>query len=983
MTNRIDPQVVNQAEPTPDWHKEAARRGGKIVKIVLGPSPGETPHNPVTLAALPGDFATLFPNLTHLHLWQLKGLRAIPPLPPTLQCLDLRGCADLETLPKLPAGLERLLLDGCAKLEFSATFEDCGWPRMFEASFKGALQLHDAWIDRFLRQTPNVASLDLSGCPSLENILLWPSKLVRIDLNDCPKLRTLPAKWPANLRRLGLRSASALRKLADFPPSLDYVDLAFTTSLQALPARRANPRTLHLHGSGIQEPPAVLHGDKPDVNVAAATRSYFEDIQIAGKLPVMRCKLLLLGNGGAGKTCLALRLTPGMDPKRDNPGTTHGIQFFDWKDFEAEVDSRNEQVHLHLWDFGGQEIYHNTHRLFMAKGTVFVVLWHPQQDGAQPPPTPEGYQDEWRSQQYWLDLIHEACPQEPRIAIVCSIRGQKPKNPRELWRRQVDARHHDLAFFEIDSLAETGDLPGLHDWLRKKAGEVIHTQGSSVPAYWEIAQGMVESWLPKPSPGGATPPAATFQTLAPQDFQNELAKAIERAINADTDDRYTQLAEARKTGAFKLNLDRVHRALAFLTGDGWVYWTRELFEGRVIIGQEWALAGIYTVLDRRPNSLVYKYLSGRSGQFTREDLDQLGWKDSHTKDEQKLLISFMRNINLCFQLVSEADSLWSEPVYISVEHLPTSAKSRLGLDSGAVAETIPCAYLHKGHWHAILKHLGEQFGKDAEYASDGFQVENKQKQRIFISAVFQKEVTVRVAGPEARGRLAELVQFVRGFLPVDLQAATPPSPLGASQHAVGEAAGTIEVFFSYTWDVESNQIPQGYEEPVNALENALKSEPMLVVLRDKTSIKDGGQIVQFMQKITTTDKVIIFHSDKYWKSTFCVSEIWSVFDSFKTKPVRMEDVLVLIEHATSDIGNSGGLETYQKYWQALKSMPTTLGDQTEFKKLKTRALGFFQDDVPKLTGMVNRNKRWGQDNHAEVIEWAKQLILRQPPTSNP
>ena len=102
----------------------------------------------------------------------------------------------------------------------------------------------------------------------------------------------------------------------------------------------------------------------------------------------------LLGNGGAGKTCLAGALVPGGDPcQADRLGSTHGVRFEDWS-FDAKVDSRFEKIHLNLWDFGGQEIYHNTHRLFMSKGAVFIVVWKPEQDGRQPVRSASDYQDE-------------------------------------------------------------------------------------------------------------------------------------------------------------------------------------------------------------------------------------------------------------------------------------------------------------------------------------------------------------------------------------------------------------------------------------------------------------------------------------------------------------------------------------------------------------------------------------------------------------
>jgi internalin A len=69
---------------------------------------------------------------------------------------------------------------------------------------------------------------------------------------------------------------------------------------------------------------------------------------------------LFLGNGGAGKTQLFRRLRDlPFDP---NIPTTHGVQL---GQTTVELDGCPEPVRLNLWDFGGQDIYHGSHALFL------------------------------------------------------------------------------------------------------------------------------------------------------------------------------------------------------------------------------------------------------------------------------------------------------------------------------------------------------------------------------------------------------------------------------------------------------------------------------------------------------------------------------------------------------------------------------------------------------------------------------------------
>ncbi|MDH3719045.1 MAG: hypothetical protein OES79_13085 [Planctomycetota bacterium] len=404
----VEPRVIDETTQAPNWDEF----GGDVQKIVLGTSPSRQRGDPefLSLSALPDNLATRFPRLTHLYLWQIGQLEQLPELPAGLLCLEIRNCPDLVLLTNLPKHLETLVIENCAKLQ-DLPLGQGKFEKLTDLSVAG-LPLSEETINRLLSASEHLTRFDASSCARLERISRWPAApLERIELNGCEKLKTLPAHWPHCLRRLGLRGCSRLSRIVDFPASIDFVDLAYS-GLTALPDRRQSPRTLYLFESRVLMPPASEHGSGPEENVAHRTRAYFEDVELLGQGSVRRCKLLILGNGSSGKTCLAGSLVTGRPPQ-EKPESTHGVQFWDWH-FETEVNAVMQPIHLHLWDFGGQEIYHNTHRLFISKGAVFLLVWNPNQDGKLAPFSNSGYQDQWRPLRYWLDTIHASCPHTSR-----------------------------------------------------------------------------------------------------------------------------------------------------------------------------------------------------------------------------------------------------------------------------------------------------------------------------------------------------------------------------------------------------------------------------------------------------------------------------------------------------------------------------------------------------------------------------------------
>lgn len=106
-------------------------------------------------------------------------------------------------------------------------------------------------------------------------------------------------------------------------------------------------------------------------------------------------KIIFLGNSNVGKSTIIERITTGKLNK--NMDSTHGIQIYTWnipkkdyrtplihqideyrKEYSGKHNVRLEipkEIKLQVWDFGGQEYYHATHRLFFSKNALYIILW--------------------------------------------------------------------------------------------------------------------------------------------------------------------------------------------------------------------------------------------------------------------------------------------------------------------------------------------------------------------------------------------------------------------------------------------------------------------------------------------------------------------------------------------------------------------------------------------------------------------------------
>jgi internalin A len=129
---------------------------------------------------------------------------------------------------------------------------------------------------------------------------------------------------------------------------------------------------------------SFISGGDPPANPRKILSFYFR-IDTRG-VALNEFKLILVGRGGVGKTTLVEKLV--NDKYRKFPKTP-GVKITQWPIKVGRAEARG-----HVWDFGGQEIMHGTHRFFMTQRAIYLVLVTAR----------EGTED--ADAEYWLSLTN-------------------------------------------------------------------------------------------------------------------------------------------------------------------------------------------------------------------------------------------------------------------------------------------------------------------------------------------------------------------------------------------------------------------------------------------------------------------------------------------------------------------------------------------------------------------------------------------------
>jgi len=156
-----------------------------------------------------------------------------------------------------------------------------------------------------------------------------------------------------------------------------------------------NLTVLDLDGNNITDPPPEII--KQGIE---AIRNYFMAKQKGASEKLYEAKLLIVGQGEVGKTCLMNRL---IYKTYEEQTQTEGISIKGWK--VNAPDGSDTQITLNVWDFGGQEIYHATHQFFLTGRSVYLLVWDTRKE------------EEYGRLDHWLRKIEAFGSDSPIILV--------------------------------------------------------------------------------------------------------------------------------------------------------------------------------------------------------------------------------------------------------------------------------------------------------------------------------------------------------------------------------------------------------------------------------------------------------------------------------------------------------------------------------------------------------------------------------------
>ncbi len=689
-------------------------------------------------------------------------------------------------------------------------------------------------------------------------------------------------------------------------------------------------------------------------------RAHLRDLEY-GAEAIPDTKVLVLGNGRIGKTQICRRLR-GLEFEHQ-ANSTHGIQVntipFEVPESEGLPDN---QARLHLWDFGGQDLYHGTHGLFMKTRSIFLIVWTPESENTE---TYEYDGITFRNHRlpYWVQYVrHVSGPLTPIIVIQnqCESAEDEQRQP------PVDPALLDEFRFcrtiTYSAMNRRGH-PTLVDAIQQAIQDLRLTQGAAQIGIGRLeVKNRLEEMRSEDSK--VPPEQRTHRTLSVAEFE----------------------AMCRQTG----QVSSPTALLNYLHAIGVVYYREGLFNDRILLDQQWALDAIYAVFNRET---CYRPLLQLKGRFTRPLLDALVWGKEHGPEEQKVFLELMTSCGVAFVFRKDhRDDDQTE--YIAPDLLPSRDAVSILIDGVWNRDdpieriTFELPFLHPAAIRSIISEIGTMAGPDIPYWKDGvcFYEETTQSRALIEqrpdpdSQTFGGQIVI-----EARsGRTAELLRRLHELVEQSIKRS------GCGDWKVIEAptmsmdSGRFRKIEGLEEDPDRSPLKPGraqpdpgrisycvsyaHQEPSNAVVDDLCTEAErrdVSILRDKDGLGLGESITDFMRQLAVGDRVFIILSEKYLKSPYCMFELFEVWRECRSDPTRFRNRIRVYRHDDANMLTIADRIRWAEYWE------------TQFEEIDT----LVRDNPKRLAKMAEkdvlawRNMMKYADNVGDILQTIADTLL--------
>ncbi len=789
-----------------------------------------------------------------------------------------------------------------------------------------------------LSQSPTLTNIKLSNLPHLQELYA----------NRCEKLSSLTLEGKFNdLTKIDISFGQINElRLPKNLPSLQYFnfrknklsDISFLNFL----ARRKDFDLDYLFWQKNRLPETLLNTLKR--RDYETLKSFFgiEEKNIR----FYRKKLILLGNTQAGKTSLCDIL---LNKKLADGSSTHGVNIFRY----VPQNQKEKEVLVQIFDFGGQDFYHNTHLAFYSQNANYLLVYGNRQvDGYGTIETKDlKRNDDIFPKTYWLDSV----------MYNLDVKTSEKTNLTKIYEDK------NIKIGLLENLYDSKDAEAINqESLKNKycASKFWHyslyQNGASKLIEAQQIKDIIDDWLMD----------GILEDLLPE----RIKQLGDKIVVENDNNAILLIAELKDDKEEVLN----EIELRLLHDSYYIHWKEDaeevILKEYAIVNQHLFCKWIYAILN-------LENLFGK-GYFSEKDAQS--WLQAKGFDEDiahlTYILAFLIEEKMIFRV--EENSNYVVPQYrpepsedvktslIDYFETPFVKYEFLGFyHTQFITEIIAKFFQYivkekKGniYYHQIWKNkviidLHLEAKKNINYfLLVSFSIEDNKPMLslsamnidfLKISKLSYKEVIVFIEEEYLKKKNLKYKKYIKAsdgkYVDFELFINQYPNTKGEityqfiddktkqsydkltdfplfeylleKQHKPSKPMLETQptIYFSYAWG-DDRETGESREVIVDQLYESLQQDAYSL-RRDKKDLGYKGLISEFMKEIGKGDLIVVVISDKYLKSPYCMFELYESFRRSKLEKEEFVNKIFPIRAEVLDLQRPNVLESYFDYWE--------------------------------------------------------------------
>ncbi len=340
-----------------------------------------------------------------------------------------------------------------------------------------------------------------------------------------------------------------------------------------------------------------------------AVTNYFLQLKLErGKTEYLfESKLLVIGEGGTGKTTFIRKMKNSDSEMPKDEDTTLGIDVQKWSyliNFNETFQGEDIRFHVNLWDFGGQKIYQGTHQIFFSEKSFYVLIGDTREQKTD--------------FTYWINTVQQLGGDSSSLVIILNKKfGHDQKFDESGYRSHFGTLIKEV--IQLDLKNDTSKINALRDKIK------FHL--TQLPG---IGDALPSSWV---------------------EIRDELSN---EGFNFISFDRFREIC-----ATFKItDVTMVHTLSGYFNRIGVFthYIDDSLLQERIYLNSNWLVKTVYQILD---NQIV----KSKKGRVTEYEIKKI-WEKNDLNYEINKLTQLMHKFGLMYNIIGTKN-------YVVPAHLPS------------------------------------------------------------------------------------------------------------------------------------------------------------------------------------------------------------------------------------------------------------------------------------------------------------------------